>query len=161
MVFAACLALAFSGTIVDYFPLAAGTKWTYEDPNGAQNEVVVGETIDLGKGKSAIEETSTATGRTASLFQIGGDTAYVVGTLDTMDKKSSPNLLGEPHPILKIGASKATWTYLGELATGLGPVALTVKGESSPGPRRKVLGHEIETYDVHVISRIGSGETAS
>ena len=146
----------------DFFPLVPGIKWTYEDGNGVQLIEEVGEPIDLGKGRMVTPKTDSISGRDlgTALFHSEGDTVYLIGSIDLKAKKPEPNLLGESQPVLKMGSGKAEWTYLGSVPTSNGPSSLHVQGNSSKGPRRKFLDRDVDTLNVHVVSKFGNSGQA-
>lgn len=163
IVFAAATALATP--VEDFYPLVPGTRLTYEDANGLQMVDEIGKPVDIGKEVMATPKTSSVSGRSSGseLYRIDGDTLLLVGYIDKTARPPAPelNVLSQPQPILRVAKTgKAEWQHLGEISTGLGPVLLRVRGDSSRGPKRKILDREVETLNVHVVSIIGNDAQA-
>ncbi|HVT13373.1 MAG TPA: hypothetical protein VHE55_13990 [Fimbriimonadaceae bacterium] len=151
-------AVALTSPVEDYFPLAEGTKWTYQDENGLQLIQQAGKQIDIGKGKMATPVSQSASGQSlgSNLYAIDGDTAFLYGMIDPGKAQKDMNLLREPEPVLKVAEGKAEWQYIGELATGAGPVLVQIHSDSNKGPKRKIFDHEVETIVVHAFTRYGN-----
>jgi len=151
------VAAALTSPVEDYFPLTPGTKWTYEDANGLQTIDEVGKPMDVGKGVMATPKLSTTSGHSAGseLYRVDADMIILVGHFNAAARQPL-TLMDLPQPVLKVDNGKAEWQYQGELATSLGPVLLQVNGDSSKGPKRKILDSEVDTLNVHVVSRIGN-----
>ena len=159
MILTVIAAAAFlSSSVQDYYPMEAGTRWTFEDGNGLQLVEEIGEAVDIGKGQMAIPKVRKVSGRSGSaeLYRVDGDTLRLVGFLEKASPQDTVTLLKEPQPILRVADGKAEWQYVGEIPTGLGPVLVQVRGDSKKGPKRRVLDREVETLLVHVSSRIGN-----
>jgi hypothetical protein len=161
MILTALVAAAMiSSPIEDFSALVQGAKLTYQDANGLQVTDEIGGSVDIGKGLTATSKVSSVGGQNSSteLYRVDGDTLYLVGYIDKKAKPPKPSivLLPSPQPIFRANGQKADWFYTGEVATGLGPVLQQLKGDSRPGPKRKVLDREVETLDVHITSKIGN-----
>jgi len=146
-------ACAAASPIDDYFPLIPGTRLTYVDGNGLQMVEEVGKPVELPRNETATPKSFSVSGRSSGseLFRNENDTAYYVGYSDGKGKH-----LSEPQPRLRVGSGKMEWQYVSDVPSELGPVSCRVRGDSSKGPRRKVLDREIETLIVHVTSQLGS-----
>lgn len=151
-------AICIAAPVDDYFPLAEGTRWTYQDENGQQMIQEAGKPVDIGKKETAIPIVQMADGRKlgSSLYAIDGDTVWLCGTLSAGSSKPEMDLLREREPVLKVGSGKADWKYVGELPTGAGPVLVQIQADSKTGPKRKIFDHEVETVVVHAFTRYGN-----
>lgn len=155
------LAVALQATpVADYFPMKPGTKWTYEDQDGAQMLEEVEPVMDLGNGKQAVPKTQTASGHYlgTTLYRIEGDTVQVVGYVDKTKTEGNLNVLTVPHAVLRVLAGKAEWSYVDQVFSVNGPVAIKVQGTSRPGSKRKWNEQEVDTIQVHVDSHVGEGK---
>lgn len=163
-------AAAIASPIEDFAPLTPGLKLTYEDELGRQVMHEFSAPIDMGKGVMVTPKTTYVAGQDSvkELFKVDGDTLLLVGFLDTRVRKAGegqppikpePTPLNPPQPILRVTAAKSDWQYTGEVATQMGPVLFTVRGDAARGPKRKILNREVETLTAHVFSKIGNDKT--
>lgn len=150
-------AICIAAPVGDYFPLVEGTKWTYEDESGQQMTQQAGKPLDIGKNRTATPIAQMAGGRKlgSSLYAVDADTIWLYGTMSGTSKPEI-DLLREPQPVLKVGAGKAEWKYVGELPTGAGPVLVQIQADSKAGPKRKIFDREVETVVVHAFTRYGN-----
>jgi hypothetical protein len=151
-------AILMSSSVEDYFPLVPGTRWTYQDDDGREMTQEIGQPIDIGKGIMATPRTTSAAGESgnAELYRTDGDNLLLVGFYDKRSKLSPLTLINPTQIVFRAGSSKVEWKYTSELPTGLGPVLVQVHGDSTKGPRRKVVDRDVETLIVHVVSQIGN-----
>jgi hypothetical protein len=160
MILAAFLAATAFSSANDYSPLVPGTKWTYENDSSLQFVEEIGQPVDIGKNQTAFPKVRKIAGKSggAELYRTEGDTLFLVGGIDNSVKPpASPiTLLNEPQPVLRVAEGKAQWKYVGELTTGMGPILVRVQGDSHKGPRKNVLGRDVDTLIVHVESQIGN-----
>ncbi len=160
MSLAVLVAAVFFVPVDDYFPLQAGTRWTYEDESKALSVDTAHKPIDLGDGKTAVPIETTMGGRPAGivLYQNLIGTVCIVGFQNKLGAKA--DLLESSRPVLMVKEGKATWDYYGQVPSPLGPIPLNIKGSSQPGPKKTLLGMTVDTVSVEMISRVGVGSDA-
>jgi hypothetical protein len=143
---------ASAGSVSDFFPLKAGSKWVYEriSSDGTQQvEYVAGTSQKVGKLLAVPMLASAARGpEGTTYYAIEGDTVFVVAT----DAKRP---LQNPRPILKLGASGNTrwrWDGVDEGAY------LTMEAQSVLKGKRKVLGAEHEILELKITANLGTAQ---
>jgi hypothetical protein len=159
MILATLLAItAFApASAAEFFPLAPGTRWTYQDENGVESVDEAGDDFELNKKLTGTPVTTTTAGRNGGVmfYRLDADSLQLLGYANTLTDKSQ-TVLGEPQPIFRIGAPKSDWKYIGEVSTQMGPVLLQATGNSTRGGRMKVLSQDVETLRTHIVTRIGN-----
>jgi hypothetical protein len=139
----AAIAASPAASVGDFFPLAPGTRWTYEDTTTHEEYVQeAGEPMEVGDGLATpvyVKERGRR-GETA-YYRIVDDTVFLVA----YDAKKP---LAAPMPVLKVGPDRVKWTYSGKLPFDGGEVTLVQAGESAPKGRRKVLEQQLDVIEV-------------
>lgn len=169
MILATLLAVAaFSSAAEDFYPMAPGAKWTYEDQDGHVIVDQLGAAISIDE-VPAFPMTRSIDGRAAtpSLYRFEGDSLMLVGTVQKVkarvegfkDEQWKTEIvpIKPSQVIFKAGGTgKSQWKYVNEVTTSLGPVLQQSQGDSSRGPKRKFDGRDVDTLVVHVYSRVGN-----
>ncbi|MBX3118035.1 MAG: hypothetical protein KF784_03150 [Fimbriimonadaceae bacterium] len=133
--------------VADYFPTQPGTKWTYETTLDSMklkaisvDEVLPHIEID---GKLAIPFTTSdnAGPLEKRFYRIEGDTVYIVAY-----NQKEP--LVTPHPILKVDTKKVQWEFSGGTIYRGDLIPLTMKGQSTPKGKRKILDEQRECIEL-------------
>lgn len=145
----AAAAMAPAASAEDYFPLTAGSKWTYQ--NVSTGEVVVQETgpaIDIG-GQQATPLWMRERGRRGetAYYRVDGDTVYIVA----YDPKKP---LKDPIPTLKVGTGKVKWAYSGSIPFEGGDAILSQSSEAV-AKKAKVLDVPTDVIEVKTDALVG------
>lgn len=149
MIALAIAATIFAGDVRDFFPLTAGTKWTYETiASGPKvvsiTEAVAPETVD---GEPAIPLKTKIGGQVVEtlFYRAKEDSLFVVAY-----KASQP--LDEPRTILMLpGAGPAKWTY----ETNEDGLPLKVSCEASMRGKRTFLEQEVDVVELKLDAVLG------
>jgi len=159
MLTAALAAIALNQTATptasSFYPLVPGVAWTYvTTPGGTETTDTVGEPIRL-NGKDAYPVRTTFKGQSmgATYYRIEGDTVYTLG----FDRSGGQGIieLRPQHPVLKLGAPKASWTYVGFSPFVKENDPFQFKASSQLLGKRDVLGTEREILEVVMDAQIG------
>jgi hypothetical protein len=156
MLLSALFAATVLTSVEDYFPVAVGTKWTYEDQDGRQLVQEIDEPMELEGGSTAIVRSKYAGGRKlgAELFRTDGESVLLIG-FHNPAKKPPVDMLTSPQTILRLGNPRAEWSYTDQVFGGNGPVAVQVKSDSNKAGSRKVLDRSVDTVLVHTVIKYG------
>lgn len=136
-------------SISEYFPLALGTTWEYAEQGMiTRDRVAASEDV---AGTPAIPVVSEIQGKEdhRTYYRLEGDTAYIVAF-------NAKKPLGTPIPVLKIGPGRTKWEFTGQSMLYNEPVPQSMKAESAPKGKRKVLDREVEVIEVKMNGMLGS-----
>jgi len=136
----------------DYFPLAPGTKWVYQETTKGAIGIVTDEVKppELVGEESAfpIETRQEGVVLDKVYYRMTPDAVLIVA----YDAKKP---LESPRPAFRIGNEKLNWTYVGTVSVMGDSVPVTVKGVSTPKGKRKVLDRDVECIEVLLEARMG------
>ena len=129
----------------DYFPVGAGTKWTYTEETRYGSGKYTDEAkapIEFGADRAyPVERRQEGKVVDTVYYRIGGDTVSIVA----YDPKYP---LEVPRIVLKVGAGPQRWEY-----SGVGTAShIKVKAVSTTKGKRSILGREAECLEVKVES---------
>jgi hypothetical protein len=157
MLLACAIAAVLTQTynVGDYFPLTPGMKKTYESKSNKS----IGKEVDtfgepkLIDGVQAFPVTTTVNGveNGVAYYRLAGDTVFCV---PVVTRPPNP----DPFPILKVGAGKMKWEYLGNTSMMGSNYPMTLRAESTPKGKRKVLGENREVLEVKYTIVMGAGD---
>ncbi|MFQ3587044.1 MAG: hypothetical protein SNJ76_05195 [Fimbriimonadaceae bacterium] len=142
---ALAIAATLSSGAADFFPLAPGTRWVYQERTDRQVNTYtdeVGAAVEI-DGKPAFPVVSTQDGRRVDTihYRVEGDTVLIVA----YDPRRP---LSNPRPVLKVGRGRTTWRWEGGTPLLGADVPLKMSGSSQIVGRRDVLGVEREVLEV-------------
>jgi len=140
--------------ISEFFPLKAGTKWTYLEKAKFDTLEYVDEVkqgIKIGERYTIPVETR-ANGKVLETrhYQIEGDTVLLVAY-------SSKLLLEPPQPVLKSANGKVSWTYAGKTPFLGAMVPIELKATVTPKGKRKVLDTDRECIELNMDAKMYGG----
>lgn len=141
MIAAIILQAALTLEIGEFFPLTAGTNWTFESLQGTSKITSTEEAFpseDVG-GQPAIPKRTMIGGRIVQTiyYRTSPDTVFIIGY-----KADRP--FADPRPILKIADKGAKW----DVDTEEDGLPISLKNESSLKGRRKVLDREVDILEL-------------
>lgn len=143
-----------SSTAAEFFPLAPGTRWHYEERVARMATMHVDEVlapVEI-EGRTATPIASSLNGHVYETlyYRVEGDTVFLVAY-------EPKKLLEMPIPILKVGSGRLKWEYVGQTELANEPANLSMKCESSPKGERTVLDlvGRRETIELKVDAAVG------
>jgi hypothetical protein len=141
----------------EFFPVAPGTTWTYEEVAGdarltfTERALAV---VRIGEREAhPIESTGAGGIRQVTYYAFEGDSVLMLGS----DPKRP---LAEPYAILRVGERTVRWTFTGSTPFFRDPSPLELRGEASLRGERTVLGRRVRTLQVILDATVGRGETS-
>lgn len=141
----------------DYFPVQAGTTWTYEDESDGRKQTFTDKTLGPVKigDRTAypIESTGGGAPRQITYYAFEGDAVLMLGS----DPKKP---LTSPYAILRVTSKRTDWTYSGQTPFYNDPAPMTLRAEAAPKGERTVLGRKVAVIEVVLDAVVGGGETS-
>lgn len=128
--------------VAAYFPLTAGTRWTYEVSGLNASVDLAKSSIEI-EGKQAVPVVTLREGKEIDprYYRIEGDTVYLVAFEPLKPLPSA-------HPILRVNEKRSVWTYNGHTQMHGALVPFSFKAQSNQKGKRNYFGKDRACIEV-------------